>query len=259
MLVTHPAVTFKMKENLELHSELSIDAFQRRWSVMYASNNDADEDGIGHVPWQKGFYVAGGMKEVKNLIMYLDSFVGFRREQEAKNPKGQTRIPSDMILKILNCTQEALSFEDGDLEHKLKISAATATLALQPPCPSRRYLTCNLQILPDAKAQITFEGETYMYRSLFDAAGIPGKYVDEDGAECEKEGAARYARGLPRADLTKPDHVAFIIRILSSFEETIMRVNIHEDAEGDQEEITTLKEKIDACQWVFTNSKPAAA
>ena len=110
-----------------------------------------------------------------------------------------------------------------------------------------------MQILAEATVQITFVGETFLYRTLFDDAGVLGKYVDVDGEECDKEGAACYARGLPRADLKKQEHLAFIMKVLNSFQQTSMRVTIHESLENDDEiHVTALKEMIRECSWVFT-------
>ena len=221
LAIRHDSLTYDMKRNLEGFTSTSIAVFERAWNLLYVSNNDEDEDEIGQEAYLKGFLIEGAMKQVKNVICYVDSFAIHRRETDDR-----ANIPETLTFKIANYTGQPLIFAPDELSHNVEVISSTgigSLIKLQPPVPSKRMLIANIHCLPDNHVQVVFDGETYVFRSLFGAGNVTGKYVDGEGNEVDSEASgAVYTRGFPPCNLTNTKHVDHLISFLGDgLEQTV--------------------------------------
>ena len=213
--IEHDSVTFRMKDNWEQFTQRSMSDFQIQWSALYISNNEIDEDNVGQQPYLKGFMVAGGIAEMKNFLCYFDSFVLFRRQDDPK-----ARIPATVVYEIKNFTGNALAFQDGDLSYPATIEQCTGPgclLKLQPNVLSKRMLIAVMDFPAMNQVKVVFDGETYVYRSLFEEGNVPGAWLNEDGVEVDRDaGDVEYVRSFPVAMLDNADHVTHILAFLGT-------------------------------------------
>ena len=183
----------------------SLREFEQSFNAKLVVSNAEDPLGLGVCQWRVAFYVSGETRHLKNLMLLLDSFFHWRYENEQ-----QKQFPRELELEVNNMTELdiAVSAEEDELQCKVAVHksspvekdtlGSTSVLHAQPPTWKRTGLRADIEVLEADKIGIVFRGDTYPYRSNFDAALIGGQFVKQDGTPADRgEEGAEYFRVIP--------------------------------------------------------------
>ena len=123
------------------------------------------------------------------------------------------------------------------------------------------YPAVSFEKLSSVTLKVRFEGDTWSFRSRFNAVGIPGRYEDSDGMvipstadDAEKKNAS-YVRIIKSINVEEPTSCAFLKKIFGDtvYKGTMVKVtwtgNCTED-EAVHGVMTTLKSIPNVCQQV---------
>ena len=132
-----------------------------------------DPDGVGtFVHWRAAFYVVGDTqaKPVANFMMLLDEFWPFKSKAMGRGL--EVFYHPHTSVGCLSDTSGQLAYENCSVENPSP-SLPMGIFEAQPVV-SKRIVTVNIQPEGDDEVSILVSGNMWVYRSRFDAQGIPG-------------------------------------------------------------------------------------
>ena len=132
-----------------------------------------DPDGVGtFVQWRAAFYVVGdpNAKPVQNFLLLLDEWWAFKSKTMGRELEVQYHPHAS--VGDLGDTADHLTYENCTVED----SSPTVPLGIfeAQPVVSKRIVTVNVQPEGVDTVSILVSGNMWVYRSRFDAHGIPG-------------------------------------------------------------------------------------
>ena len=132
-----------------------------------------DPDGVGtFVQWRAAFYVVGDpqAKPVANFMMLLDEFWPFKAKVMGRDL--EVLYHPHTSVGNLSDTSGELAYANCSVEDPSSIMPLGIFEA--QPVVSKRIVTINIQPEGPDTASILVSGNLWVYRSRFDAHGIPG-------------------------------------------------------------------------------------
>ena len=132
-----------------------------------------DPDGVGtFVHWRAAFYVVGDpqAKPVANFMMLLDEFWPYK--SKAMGRELEVFYHPHTSVGDLSDTSDQLAYDNCAVENPSP-SLPMGIFEAQPVV-SKRIVTVNIQPEGDDAVSILVSGNMWVYRSRFDAQGIPG-------------------------------------------------------------------------------------
>ena len=132
-----------------------------------------DPDGVGtFVQWRAAYYVVGdpNAKPVQNFLLLLDEWWAFK--SKAMGRELEVQYHPHASVGGMSDTAGQLTYENCTVED----SSSTVPLGIfeAHPVVSKRIVTVNIQPEGDDTVSILVSGSMWVYRSRFDALGIPG-------------------------------------------------------------------------------------
>ena len=148
------------------------DEFQDDYAatLAFVSKKTQDQDMVGYVRNRTGFYVSGGTRGVKNLLMLLDEVwkfrVNFSNDELEKLPvllEVLISVPADFGMTIEKDEDQT----HCDMMVEEKVDENMHVLHLPPPCFPARYVIMTVEPISDNEAHFVFSGNTQMFADGF--------------------------------------------------------------------------------------------
>ena len=137
--------------------------------------------------WQRAFYIAGNVDNVRNFVMELDNYIVALVAKQATPKFGnftlKVQIADGIDLRMLN---EDFDYRPTEIELSAK-KLFVSPLNMYPP-QGVRPLILHLEVPSQLEVAMTFFGDTYRHRDSFRAFRL--EFVKEENDSVDTDGAS---------------------------------------------------------------------
>ena len=182
-----PSLFFKFREAFatfleHMHSKQddfpqSMDEFQERYGMRFVMATEAPIQ--KQRPYARGAYVKHAL--AGEIIAVLDTFFWWRYSDKLD---GQFATPEIEIL----LGRDIPPMNDGEYDCKVTTEVAIgmvdvpfSAFAIPGPQWHKKHASVEIKVLNKDEVRVRFEGDTWSFRSNFNALNVPGRYEDPSG------------------------------------------------------------------------------
>ena len=127
--------------------------------------------GLQYKRWQRAFYIAGGLGDVRNFVMELDNFIVHLTSTQAHPKFGEFRLHVEIARGI------ELDLSPTDFEYKsVTVTPNCSQFSVTPlevfPPSGVRPLVAEMELVSANSIGFTFLGDTYRHRVAFKDRGL---------------------------------------------------------------------------------------
>ena len=183
-----------------------------------------DPEDIGFIQWRVAFYVAAD--DLKNFLHLLDGFFVWKGHMVMREQQ-----PVEVHLHPHTNVDIADVWEELEYGHyKWQEPQATLPLGIFEAQGLRKPITLNLQLQSPEILSIVITGGTWYFKERFDAFGIRGARIDNEGEENRQ-----YIRIIPDLDVSEQSSREHVLGMIgdSVLKDLALRVTVDKEPEED--------------------------
>ena len=161
--------------------------------IVSVGNDPTDEDKhFLFQPWRNAIYCNGDLDAVREVIMFIDAFIGWvsgisaaSSHEYSEVPKIEIQVPKGFAIEFDAGT--GAEQEDKEMDCEFEITSPEAMAAkvtdAPPPCYPARLVVATIEASSTSTVSIVWSGNTKPYRLQFENLGIGGKTVKKSPSD----------------------------------------------------------------------------